>query len=737
MSSPAEAYAAFRQRQKLAPIDQFAHQLGFELDPFQIKACQALLEGRGVLVAAPTGAGKTAVARFGIEQTIGHGHRACYTTPIKALSNQKYRELVTSLGEGQVGLLTGDQSIRPDAPVVVMTTEVLRNQLYAQPATLASLGLVVVDEVHYLADRFRGPVWEEVLIQLPAAVTVVALSATVSNAEEFGQWLELVRGQIEVVVSDKRPVPLWQQVLTPVGLMDLYAPSRLTQAPRLNPELVAWRPTVDRRRHRQPNRGGARHGARQPRPVVAQVLDKADLVPAIFFVFSRAGCDAAVQACLRGDLRLNSQSEAKAVRPIFEAAAHSLDPGDLAVVGYPQMVQAAERGFGAHHAGQLPVFKEAVELAFQEGLIKVVFATETLSLGINMPARTVVLDRLDKWDGASHQMLTAGEYTQLTGRAGRRGIDVEGHTVVVAHPGFDPHQLLSLASKRSYRLDSAFKPTYNMAVNLIRSMGAPRARQVLELSFAQFQADRSVVDLAREVRQLDQAIAGYKQASEGEAPERWVKRLRRAESRRTGLMGAINARTTSVVRQFAQVQRVLTELGYLENQAGQVAVTKAGNVLGRIYAERDLVIAEAVRSGSFDQLPAAELAAVVAALVYEPRAEWTGDVVVLPRRARRALGSAEQAWRRVDSAERAAGLPPTPGLESAASEAVFLWATGAPLGTVLPACELTPGDFVRLVKQVIDVLGHLVKASPDASLGAAAKQAAEQLRRGVVAWDVL
>jgi len=730
MSSPAEAYAAFRQRQKVAPIDRFAGELGFDLDPFQVKACQALLEGRGVLVAAPTGAGKTAVARFGIERAIAAGQRACYTTPIKALSNQKYRELVASLGEGRVGLLTGDQSIRPDAPVVVMTTEVLRNQLYAQPAALAALGLVVVDEVHYLADRFRGPVWEEVLIQLPAAVTVVALSATVSNAEEFGQWLELVRGEVEVVVSDKRPVPLWQQVLTPVGLMDLYAPSRSGHAPRLNPELLAWRPTSDRRRHRQPSRGG-----RQPRPAVAQVLDKAGLVPAIFFVFSRAGCDAAVQACLRGDLRLNSQNEAKAVRAIFEAAAHALDPEDLAVVGYHQMVQAAERGYGAHHAGQLPVFKEAVELAFQEGLIKVVFATETLSLGINMPARTVVLDRLDKWDGASHQMLTAGEYTQLTGRAGRRGIDVEGHTVVVAHPGFDPHQLLSLASKRSYRLDSAFKPTYNMAVNLIRSMGVQRAGQVLELSFAQFQADRSVVDLAKEVRQLDQAIAGYKQAAEGEAPERWVKRLRRAESRRTGLMGAINARTTSVVRQFAQVRHVLTDLGYLQDQAGQVKVTKAGNVLGRIYAERDLVIAEAVRSGSFDQLSPAELAAVVAALVYEPRVEWTDDVVSLPRRARLALGGAEQAWRRVEAAERAAGLAPTPGLESGASEAVFLWANGTPLGAVLSTSELTPGDFVRLAKQVIDVLGHLEKASPSASLGAAAMQGADLLRRGVVAWD--
>ncbi|MCL1897994.1 MAG: DEAD/DEAH box helicase, partial [Micrococcales bacterium] len=319
MTSPSEAYAAFRQRQRQAPIERFADELGFQLDPYQVQACQALLDGKGVLVAAPTGAGKTAVARFGIEQTINQGQRSFYTTPIKALSNQKYRELLASFGEQRVGLLTGDQAIRPDAQVVVMTTEVLRNQMYGSPAALHGLGLVVVDEVHYLADRFRGPVWEEVLIQLPAAVTVVALSATVSNAEEFGQWLELVRGQIEVVVSDQRPVPLWQHVLTPGGLKDLYAATRGPiwnapgGSPLLNPDLLAFRPmpTAGPARSGHARRGqtlgprpggGAKQWGRQPRPAVAQVLDKAGLLPAIFFVFSRAGCDAAVEACLRGQL---------------------------------------------------------------------------------------------------------------------------------------------------------------------------------------------------------------------------------------------------------------------------------------------------------------------------------------------------------------------------------------------------------------------------------------------------
>ncbi|MCL1897525.1 MAG: RNA helicase, partial [Micrococcales bacterium] len=444
----------------------------------------------------------------------------------------------------------------------------------------------------------------------------------------------------------------------------------------------------------------------------------------------------AVEACLRGQLQLNSKDESVAVRQLFEQAAAALPTSDLTVVGYHDMVRAAERGFGAHHAGQLPVFKQTLELAFQEGLIKLVFATETLALGINMPARTVVMDRLDKWDGQNHEMLTAGEYTQLTGRAGRRGIDVEGHAVVVSHRGFDPHQLANLASKRSYRLDSAFQPTYNMAVNLVHSMGLDRAMQVLEMSFAQFQADRSVVDLAKEVRQMDKAVAGYREAAKGESGQRWAKRLGRLQSRRDGLMKAINARTTTVARRFGQVSDVLIELGYLKKPANssQLAVTKAGRVLSKIYAERDLVIAEAMRTGAWDGLSPAELAAVVAALVYEPRGQ-ASQTPPSSKRLRQALGRTEQAWRKVEAAERAHGLPPSLGLEIGASAAVYLWALGEPLAQVLPQAELPPGDFVRLVKQVIDVLNHVASASADSPLHAASAASAQCLERGVVAWE--
>jgi ATP-dependent RNA helicase HelY len=535
MSSPAERYAASRRRaaEQRTQLAAFTRLLDFELDDFQRDACQALEGGRGVLVAAPTGAGKTVVGEFAVHLALEQGRKAFYTTPIKALSNQKYGDLVRRHGADNVGLLTGDTSVNGDAPVVVMTTEVLRNMLYAGSATLDGLAFVVMDEVHYLADRFRGPVWEEVIIHLPDDVQLVSLSATVSNAEEFGDWLTMVRGDTAVVVSEHRPVPLWQHVMTRDGLFDLYAghvdPTAPGVDPPINPELAQALRRLERAEG--PNRGsgpgdrgvrgrGGRRGvpapSRRPAPrfAVVDVLDREALLPAIFFVFSRAGCDAAVQQCLRSGLRLTTAEQEAQIRHVVEQRCAAVPAQDLAVLGYWEWSQALERGIASHHAGLLPLFKETVEELFSRGLVKVVFATETLALGINMPARSVVLDKLTKWDGSAHVDITAGEYTQLTGRAGRRGIDVEGHAVVVDHGALDPVALAGLASRRTYPLRSSFRPTYNMAVNLVAQVGRERAREVLETSFAQFQADRAVVGLARQAQSHAEALDGYAKAME-------------------------------------------------------------------------------------------------------------------------------------------------------------------------------------------------------------------------------
>ncbi|MCW2640260.1 MAG: ATP-dependent helicase HelY, partial [Dactylosporangium sp.] len=535
MTSPAERYAAARRRAAEAArspaLHEFAEGLTFALDDFQREACEALERGSGVLVCAPTGAGKTVVGEFAVHLALrgsvagvaaaadrpdldGRGPlRKCfYTTPIKALSNQKFHDLVERYGADQVGLLTGDNAINGDAPVVVMTTEVLRNMLYSGSDTLNGLAYVVMDEVHYLADRFRGPVWEEVIIHLPESVTLVSLSATVSNAEEFADWLVTVRGHTEVVVSEHRPVPLWQHMLVGKRMFDLFHDPEAAEKHEVHPELLRYSREMLRRLGEYDGRGRSGRGRRwmpPSRPDIIDRLDRDGLLPAIQFIFSRAGCAAAVQQCLHAGLRLTGPDERTEIRQLVEARTAHIPSEDLQVLGYWEWLDGLERGLAAHHAGMLPAFKEVVEELFVRGLVKAVFATETLALGINMPARCVVLERLVKFNGEAHVDLTPGEYTQLTGRAGRRGIDVEGHAVAVWAPEIDPRHVAGLASTRTYPLRSSFRPSYNMAVNLVGSVGMTAAHELLQSSFAQFQADRSVVGFARQVQRSTDAMHTY------------------------------------------------------------------------------------------------------------------------------------------------------------------------------------------------------------------------------------
>jgi ATP-dependent RNA helicase HelY len=479
---------------------------GFALDDFQLRAIDAIDAGESVLVAAPTGSGKTVVAEYGVARTLEQGKRAFYTAPVKALSNQKYHDLVRLHGPDQVGLLTGDNNINGDAPIVVMTTEVLRNMIYARSTALSQLGLVVLDEVHYLQDAYRGPVWEEVIIHLPPTVRLICLSATVSNAEEVTDWISTVRGLTAAIVETKRPVTLHN--LTMIG-------DRTQDRLHLLPTLVNGNPNADAIRIDNEAargwKGGKLAGKRKlytpGRVEVVERLDKEELLPAIYFVFSRNGCDEAAKACLDAGLRLTTAPERERIRAICKARLDSMQDADLSVLGYARFVACLDAGIAAHHAGMVPPFKEVVEACFTEGLVKVVFATETLAVGINMPARTVVIDKLSKFTGEHHAMLTPGEYTQLTGRAGRRGIDNVGQAVVLWSPFVPFEQVATLASSKTFHLTSAFRPTYNMAANLVRAYRRDQAEQLLSLSFAQYQADGDVVRIEARLARRRAALA--------------------------------------------------------------------------------------------------------------------------------------------------------------------------------------------------------------------------------------
>ncbi len=934
MSTPAERYALSRERSawEASPAGRFTASLDFELDDFQLEAVRAVQDGAGVLVAAPTGAGKTVVGEFAVALALETGRKAFYTTPIKALSNQKYHDLVARHGASQVGLLTGDSSINGDAPVVVMTTEVLRNMMYAASPTLRGLGFVVMDEVHYLADRFRGAVWEEVIIHLPQSVQVISLSATVSNAEEFGDWLRSVRGGegTEVIVAEHRPVPLWQHMMVGAGLYDLFVTDFGREgSTKVNPELLQRISQAERastgwsredagapRGRRGQPRGryqgrshrddavplaerGALPGGGASRSQVIDRLDQQGLLPAITFIFSRAGCEQAVQQLLGRGTRLVPEEEGRRIRDLVQVRAAEVDPADLGVLGYHDFVEGLSRGFAAHHAGMLPLFREIVEELFTAGRVKAVFATETLALGINMPARTVVLERLVKFNGETHAPITPAEYTQLTGRAGRRGIDVEGHAVVLWRRGVDPLEVAGLASTRTYPLRSSFRPSSNMAVNLVAQYGRDRAHELLQSSFAQFQADRSVVGLTTRIRENKVALDGYAEAMacdrgdfreygrlrhelataekkaarrrqsqrradigraleelsvgdvvrldagrkgtmgvvlptrgsrdasertvltsngslqqvtvagfkdvplvlgtlrvpgnfnprspkarkdlaatmrskvreplpgrsggrsgtaypQGEArvdelraqlrahpchacPDReeharWSERWWQLRKETDDLQRRVSERTNTVAKTFERICDLLVELGYLTPDGQQV--TAEGERLRRIYTELDLVVAEALRRGTWSRLAPADLAAVVSALVHEARGDDLSDPRIPTVDVEEALGEMGAIWREVTTRKSAHDLEGDRELDAGIAWMVHRWASGRGLAEVLREGGMSAGDFVRRCKQVVDLLGQVAQAA-DPPVARAARRATDAIMRGVVAADRL
>lgn len=562
--SPAQRYASFQKtKQRRSTIAaRFAATLPFDLDDFQQDANEALEAGSNVLVAAPTGAGKTVVADFAIYLAQDRNVKAFYTTPIKALSNQKYHDLVAVYGPDKVGLLTGDTSINSEADIVVMTTEVLRNMIYERSTTLNALRYVILDEVHYLADRFRGPVWEEVIIHLPQTVKIVGLSATVSNVEDFSRWIASVRGETKLVISEHRPVPLEQHVIvqaddhTEPEVIDLYRrDGQGQQTTKLNPELINTLDRLDRKaaRRRGEQRPDKRKGfkgkgpkGREPKPqrhtprrwAVVDELHFLGMLPGIYFIFSRNGCDQAVEQCINAGLELTTDEEAVKIRRIVDdMVAGQLSQEDLKALQFSKFRFALEEGFASHHAGMIALFRQIVERLFEEGLVKMVFATETLALGINMPARCVVVEKLEKYNGTGHVALTPGEFTQLTGRAGRRGIDTIGHAIVVDHQDFIPATAAALSSKRVYPLHSSFRPTFNMAVNLLNASDYQTARITLDQSFAQWEANESAWQLESQITTLNKALEGYEQAfqcSHGDFKQFMTIRMRLSDIEKEG-----------------------------------------------------------------------------------------------------------------------------------------------------------------------------------------------------------
>ena len=847
----------------------------FELDTFQLQAFDHIDAGESVLVAAPTGSGKTVVAEYAIGLARKLGKRAFYTAPIKALSNQKFHELTLLHGPQQVGLMTGDNSINPQAPIIVMTTEVLRNMIYARSSGIDNLGVVVLDEVHFLQDAYRGPVWEEVIIHLEPTVQLVCLSATVSNADELCEWLTTVRGPTIPIVETKRPVELFNHYV--VG-------DKTTSKVRVFDTLVGGKPNEQvskienssaprsKKQHSYGSRGRigmatTRFYAPNRSDVVLQLRED-DLLPAIYFIFSRNQCDEAAHSCLKQGISFTTKQERAAIAEILDSHVEAFTDDDLAALQYSRFLAQLEAGIGVHHAGLVPSFKEAVEECFAKGLVKIVFATETLAVGINMPARAVVLDKLTKYNGETHQLLKPSDFSQLTGRAGRRGLDTVGHALTLWNPFVTFEQVAALVSSRSFVLNSAFRPTYNMAANLIRTTSKVQARHLLNLSFAQFQSGKDIVEIQARiqrrskelVRLQDQAFSTYGDIEEYRAGSTARKPLQNSEdvfsSLRPGdvvLIGetlpnerlvvissanrgsggklslltiskgvkTITARditehvytighialptpyqptnsrflkeTSAKLSRFKINERMLVrsgrnrkvrndhpflndpdakfklnaaesadriakELAQLEKRVSTSAqsvskkfedltdlleqwgyvddwkLTKKGVRLGRIFHESDLLIAECLSEGVFDDLDHYELASLTSVFVYEDRKREALERIHFPNsKLDDRWAKIEQISRKLSAQEVQYGLLPhrfpDPGFMCTAYD----WAHGTSLFDILDEDDVTAGDFVRTMKQLIDLLRQFSTIDDETISSTISGLAAKSLFTGVVA----
>jgi superfamily II RNA helicase len=692
---------------------EFIEGLGFGLDRFQLDAIEAVDKRVNVLVSAPTGAGKTLVANYAIGRELAREQRTFYTTPLKALSNQKYHELCELYGTQRVGLLTGDTSLNRTAPVVVMTTEVLRNMLLTESDQLTSLGLVVLDEVHYLQDPFRGGVWEEVLILTPAPVRFVALSATIGNADFLGAWLSEVRGPTTVVIERTRPIVLHNHLAVmkrgqpAAEIHDLLDGQRLSNEARRIDNLMK----SSRKFRPGPKWQGAKSTAPPPpfraprRSELMQALEREDLLPVIVFIFSRAACDDAVHQLRRDGLLFTKPEERREIESIAESRLTDFSPDDLQALEYADFIDALRRGIAMHHAGMVPAFREIVETCFERNLLAVVFATETLALGVNMPARSVALERFTKYSDAGRQFLTSAEYAQMTGRAGRRGLDDEGHAIVCFASDLALHDVGRVALAPPADLHSSFRPTYNFTANLINHFDYDTALDVVQRSFAQFENDRRPAGRKRPL--TDQMIARH---------------------------------------------RVLEELGYAKGWT----LSPDGQLLRSIYHECDLLIAESISAGVFEDLEPAELAGLLSCFVYESK------------RSARAVNAAKQVStkkkrvhhdrlgqvRRISITERLREIstiavtvreveerykvPHFKEPDGHFSTIIAAWARGVTLGTVLDLADAeigqtSPGDFVRNAKQVADLCEQLGRMRHLTDVAAVALEARDAVLRSVVA----
>lgn len=728
----------------------------FELDDFQKEACETIDRGESVVVCAPTGAGKTVIAQHAIHRALEQGCRIFYTTPLKALSNQKFYDFGEKYGHDKVGLLTGDTSINRNAQIVIMTTEVFRNMLYgtnfgAVADNLKDVKYIVLDEVHYMNDEQRGTVWEESIIYCPTNIQIIALSATVANCDELTNWINTVHSKTTLVNTDFRPVPLrfyYFDSSQPFKLLPLLTPEGKLNK-KIRPERPQWAKGKEKRKKTY------------VKQIIRNLADQ-DMLPAIYFTFSRKKCDEQMEKC--SGLGLNTRAEQEKIKAFIEEFI-----ADNPHLYGNKHIEYLIQGVASHHAGLLPAWKNLVEKLFQQGLIKVVFATETLAAGINMPARSTVISATSKRTDAGHRMLTANEFLQMSGRAGRRGMDEVGYVTIVGTSFQTPDEVAELVLSGSNPLESRFSPSYSMVLNLLQRFNLEESKELILKSFGYYSSDFRLKPILDQMAEYDfemqerafacpsklsdekmleydrmrflyvQNRQTYKKILKQEkskhrplSPEviefgernkaelhqlqkypcdccKHYKRhaknlevLKRIISKKQKLQKEIERQKDIYWNKFLAHRAVLEEYGYLTNDYP----TDKGKTTSQIRSENELFLAEIIFSGVLENLTPAQLAGVICAITTE---ELRLEIPYIPfsEQVRKTLNKIRDIKKKLYKAQTRYDIESPLNINPYFSSLIELWVEGAEWSTVSEQVDMGEGDIVRAFKRTVDVLRQL------------------------------
>lgn len=740
----------------------------FELDDFQKEAVKHIDDGKSVVVCAPTGAGKTVIAEHAIHKAIEQGNRIFYTTPLKALSNQKFNDFSQKFGADKVGLLTGDTSVNRGAQIVIMTTEVFRNMLYGTnfgsvTENLENVKYIVLDEVHYMNDEQRGTVWEESIIYCPTNVQIIALSATVSNADQLTDWINTVHSRTELVNTDFRPVPLrffYFDSSQPNNILPLLTPSgQLNKKIRPEKRQFGVRKTPQRNIVKDVVRG----------------LHEKEMLPAIYFTFSRKKCDEQMEKC--SSLVLVTPDEQKRIKTIVEDYLKENE-----YLQKNKHIEYILNGVASHHAGLLPGWKVLVENLFKEGLIKVVFATETLAAGINMPARSTVISSVSKRTDTGHRMLTASEFLQMSGRAGRRGMDEVGYVTVIGTSFQTPEEVAELVLSSANPLESRFAPSYSMVLNLLQRFSLSEAKELILKSFGYFSSSgrltpllsqyeinrktlteleglkchhglsnddvleynklreiyvenrrifktikkqeqhknrplsQEAIDFGNQTRDMLNRMHAYPcdSCKSFRKHTKDIEVLKRYELKQVKLTKEIENQRDIFWNKFIAHRAVLIDFEYLKDDYP----TEKGVTTSQIRSENELFLSEIIFSNVLEPLTPAELASVICAVTTEDLRAELYPQIPLSQAVRKALNKIKDIRRRVEKVQLRYEVESAMYVNSYYSALIEMWVNGAEWESIIEQVEMGEGDVVRIFKRTVDVLRQLTTVNnvPDALL---------------------